>query len=80
MSSFCFFFFFLFAWKKEPTNHVARADFCGQRANQSGGAISKNKKKWSLQESNPLPSACEADALPNELRPLSNGEGVSDGS
>jgi hypothetical protein len=28
------------------------------------------KRKWSRRESNPLPPACHAGALPNELRPL----------
>ena len=30
----------------------------------------EKKQKWSRRESNPLPPACHAGALPNELRPL----------
>ena len=50
-----------------------------QRHPQRVGRVSKHRdrkasdekmSKWSRRESNPLPPACHAGALPNELRPL----------
>jgi hypothetical protein len=42
----------------------------GPKSADAADESEKETEEWSRRESNPLPSACHADALPNELRPL----------